>query len=404
MEYFLSGRTLTLNPVCVSVNVYFLVFLMLPNQRSLFTIPDDVAYLNCAYMSPLLHSAVDAGLAGIRAKAHPWYITAADFFSDVEKSRVLAASIIGCANNDIALIPSASYGVATAINNLDLHPDQEIIVLEEQFPSNIYGWMETAKVSGARLKTVRHPKDGDWTQAILNAINRKTGIAALPHCHWTDGGLINLELVSDSLKKYNAALVIDATQSLGAMPLDISMIQPDFLIAACYKWLLGPYSTGILYVAPKHQNGRPIEFGWTDRAGAENFTDLTKYREGYQNGARRFDVGERSNFALLPPLITGLQQIDQWGVPSIYQTISKLTEFAMIRALECGLKIRNLKYRAGHFLGIDLPLNAPTNLTHQLEKEGVFVSIRGKSLRVTPHVYNTLDDIQLLFKHLNRLI
>ena len=372
----------------------------LPNQRSLFDIPRDVAYLNCAYMSPLLHSAIEAGIGGMRAKARPWTITPTDFFSDVEIVRRLAATIIGCNANDISLVPAASYGIATAMQNLSLASDQEILVLEEQFPSNVYGWMELARRSGAKLKTVPRPADDDWTQAILNAINSKTALAALPHCHWTDGSLIDLELVSASLRKYDVALVVDATQSLGAMPLDINRIQPDFLVAACYKWLLGPYSTGILYVAPKHQNGQPIEPGWANRAGSEDFTALVNYRDEYQAGARRFDIGERSNFALLPPLIAGFQQIIDWGVDAIQQTITGMTDIIANRAEENGLRIGNRSHRAGHFLGVRLPGGVPSNLTVELASHGVFVSVRGDSVRVTPHLYNNSDDVDRLFEFL----
>lgn len=372
----------------------------LPNQRSLFDIPRDVAYLNCAYMSPLLHSAIKAGIGGMRAKGQPWTITPADFFSDVEIVRRLAATIIGCDANDISLVPAASYGIATAMQNLSLASNQEILVLEEQFPSNVYGWMELARRSGAKLKTVPRPADDDWTQAILNAINSKTALAALPHCHWTDGSLIDLELVSASLRKYDVALVVDATQSLGAMPLDINRIQPDFLVAACYKWLLGPYSTGILYVAPKHQNGQPIEPGWANRAGSEDFTALVNYRDEYQAGARRFDIGERSNFALLPPLIVGFQQIIDWGVDAIQETITGMTDIIANRAEENGLRIGNHPHRAGHFLGVRLPGGVPSNLTVELASHGVFVSVRGDSVRVTPHLYNNSDDVDRLFEFL----
>jgi selenocysteine lyase/cysteine desulfurase len=372
----------------------------LPNQRSLFDIPEDVAYLNCAYMSPLLRSAIDAGIGGIRSKGQPWTITPTDFFSDVEIVRGLAGTIIGCDANDISLVPAASYGIATAMQNLSLASDKEILVLEEQFPSNVYTWMELSKRSGGKLKTVTRPANGDWTQTILNAINSKTALAALPHCHWTDGSLIDLELVSASLRKYDAALVLDATQSLGAMPLDLNSVQPDFLVAACYKWLLGPYSTGILYVAPKHQNGQPIEHGWANRAGSEDFTALVNYRNEYQTSARRFDMGERSNFALLPPLIVGFQQIIDWGVDAIQKTITDLTGIIANRAEENGLKVGNRSYRAGHFLGVRLPGGVPSNLTVELAKNGVFVSVRGDSVRITPHLYNNSDDIDRLFEFL----
>ena len=199
-------------------------------------------------------------------------------------------------------------------------------------------------------------------------------------------------------------MVIDTTQSLGAMPLDLDAIQPDFLIAACYKWLLGPYSTGILYASPQHQQGQPIEFGWANRVGAEQFSDLATYEDQYQVGARRYDMGERSNFALLPPLITGFQQILDWGIPSIYESIARLTDLATHQALKRGFKVRNKNTRSGHFLGIELPLTAPRNLITLLEHEGIFVSLRGTSLRITPHVYNTEEDIDVLFSALDRLL
>jgi selenocysteine lyase/cysteine desulfurase len=351
-------------------------------------------------MSPLLRKAINAGIGGMHSKGRPWTITPSDFFSDVEIVRGLAATIIGCDANDISLIPATSYGIATAMRNLIFETGQEILVLEEQFPSNVYGWMELARRSGVKLKTVPRPPNSDWTQTILNAINSKTALAALPHCHWTDGSLIDLELISDSLHRHDAALVVDATQSLGAMPLDIKRIQPDFLVASCYKWLLGPYSTGILYVAPKHQNGQPIELGWANRAGSEDFTSLVSYTDKYQAGARRFDMGERSNFALLPPMIVGFQQIIDWGVNAIQETITGMTDIIANRAEENGLNVGNRSHRAGHFLGVRLPGGVPSNLTLELANHGVFVSVRGDSVRITPHLYNNSDDVDRLFEFL----
>ncbi len=198
--------------------------MILPNQRSLFDMPDKMAYFNCAYMSPLLCAAVEAGLSGIRRKAQPWKIQPADFFSEVERARSLAATIIGCSSNDVALIPSASYGIATAMNNLPLNPGQEILLISEQFTSNVYAWKENAKQGGLTIKTVAHPTDGDWTEAIIQAITSNTALAALPHCHWTDGSLIDLERISSVLRQFSASLVIDATQSLGVMPLNIDRV------------------------------------------------------------------------------------------------------------------------------------------------------------------------------------
>ena len=372
--------------------------MILESQRALFDIPPNVAYLNCAYMSPLLRSATDIAITSLQRKTKPWTITADDFFSDTEKTRNLAAGIVGCTPNDIALIPSASYGVAIAARNFQIIAGQEILVLDEQYPSNVYAWKEMAHRTGALLRTVPRPQDGNWTDAILRCINPKTALAALPHCHWTDGGLVDLEITSESLRRHAAGLVVDATQSLGAMPLNLDRVRPDFLVAACYKWLLGPYSTGILYVAPQHQGGRPLEFNCHNRAGSEDFTQLAHYRDDYQVGARRFDMGERSNFASLPPLISGFQQITDWGVQSIYATIGKMTRKIAQCARRAGLTVGNSAYHADHFVGIRFPDGVPHGLASHLAQQGVYISVRGNSVRVTPHVYNTNNDVERLFE------
>src|SRR5690606_31037699 len=212
--------------------------------------------------------------------------------------RRLFATLIGATADDIALVPSASYGLATAARNLPLRMGQKILLLEDQFPSNVYCWRARTEETGARLVTVPTPPDFDWTAAVLAAIDDDVAIASRPHNHWTDGARLDLAAIGAALRKRGAKLVVDATQSLGAMTFDLAAIQPDFLVAASYKWLLGPYSTGFLYVAPAYHAGEPLEYNWLNRRDSEDFTALVNYQDDYQVGARRFDMGERANFAL----------------------------------------------------------------------------------------------------------
>ncbi|MDH5412010.1 MAG: aminotransferase class V-fold PLP-dependent enzyme, partial [Alphaproteobacteria bacterium] len=142
----------------------------IPCQRDLFDIPDDVAWLNCAYMSPLMKPVVAAGQAGIESKAHPWTVKPADFFPGPEEARTLFARLINASPDEIAIVPSVSYGIATAARNLDAPADSRILLLDEQFPSNVYAWRELAARTGARIDTVSRPADDDWTAAILERI------------------------------------------------------------------------------------------------------------------------------------------------------------------------------------------------------------------------------------------
>lgn len=371
-------------------------------QRDLFDIPDDVAWLNCAQMSPTMRSVAEAGEAAVRRKEHPWTISPVDFFTDSEIARGLFADVVNADPDEVAIVPSASYGMAIAAQNLSVGPDNRILVLDEQFPSNLYVWSELAKRTGARIDVVPRPDDDDWTAAILNRIGPDIAIAALPNNHWTDGGLIDLEQIGAALRDVGAALAVDATQSLGAMPFDVRRVRPDFLVAACYKWMLGPYSLGFLYVDPKHHAGQPIEHNWIVRAGSEDFSGLVNYRDDYQPGARRFDMGERANFGLMPQAIAALRQILDWGVDNIQATLSARTGNIAARARGMGIDSVSQGLRAGHFLGLRFEGGVPEGLGARLAAENIHISVRGASMRVTPHLYNNDEDIERFFDALGR--
>ncbi len=371
---------------------------MIPNQKHLFNIPDDVTYLNCAYMGPQLKSVSETGKISLTRKEQPWNFGVSDFFDPPEKLKSLYAQIINAKSDQIALIPSVSYGVEIAAKNVTINKDSNIVVLGEQFPSNIYSWYEIAKAKEAQIVTVSHPGDDDWTSAILEVINEKTDVVALPQAHWTDGSFIDLIKIRKRCDEINAALVVDATQSVGACPFDVRKIRPDFLITAAYKWLLGPYSLGYLYVDQKYYNGTPLEFSWMSRKGSEDFANLVNYTNEFQSGARRFEVGEKSNFVLVPMAVKALEQILEWGVDEIYSTLSGLTGYASIKARECGLSIIPIPKRAGHFMGLRFSEGVPQGLIQRLKSEKISVSVRGNSIRVAPHLYNDKNDFDRLFE------
>lgn len=321
-----------------------------------------------------------------------------------ETARSLFAALIHAESDGVALVPSASYGINIAATNLPLSKSQRILLLEEEFPSNVYAWYELAKRREAIVEMVKRPQEGNWTQALLEQIHEQTGIVAIPHCYWTDGCLIDLPQVSKRVREVGAALVIDATQSVGAYPLDIAEIQPDFVVTATYKWLLGPYSLGFVYIAPQHRQGTPLEFPWSGREGSEDFAQLVNYRHSYQPGARRFDMGERSNFISPPMMNLALQQLLEWEVPRIHETLRDLTTLIEGRARALGFQTVTSEYRAGHIIGLHHPSGLPGQLTASLAKDQVFVSVRGNSIRISPHLYNTPEDIDRLFTSLKQLV
>jgi selenocysteine lyase/cysteine desulfurase len=380
----------------------------LPSQRHLFDVPADVAYLNCGYMSPLMTRVRDAVVQGLDRKRHPWEIVARDFYTGSDRLRAAFAELIHAKPDDVAVVAAASYGVSIAATNLPLARAQGVLVVEDQFPSNLYPWRERARETGASVVTVPRPADGDWTRAVLATLDddgNHIAVAALPQCHWTDGGLFDLAAIGDACRRRGIFLSLDVTQSAGAYPLDVRRIQPDFLVAAAYKWLMGPYSLGLLYVSERWQReGRPIEHNWIARKDSENFARLVDYQDEFAEGARRFDVGERSNFALVPGAEAGIRQVLEWGVENLSETLGGITDEIAVRARSLGLGSPPRDKRAPHYIGLSLPSGVPANLLDALARRKVYVSVRGASIRVTPHLYNEAADVDRLFEALEEAL
>jgi len=377
---------------------------VIESQRHRFDIPREIHYLNCGYMSPLARQVLVAMHDGAKLKSRPWAYTAPDFFTYPEALRGRFASVLGCAADDVAIVPSASYGLAIAARNISLAAGQDIVLLAEQFPSNVYAWRARAQAAGARVLTVERDADRDWTPAVLDAIGSDTGVVAVPNCHWADGAVIDLVAVGAACRRQGAALVLDLTQSLGAMPFDIEKVQPDFVVAAAYKWLFGPYGSGLLYAAPKHHGGEPIEYTWLNRARAEDFARLVDYRDDYQTGARRFDMGEKSNPPLLMGAAAGIDLVLEWGIERIAATLAAKTDVIAVEARRIGLRVLERPLRAPHFVGLGFPAGTPAGLVERLAQASVFASLRGDSLRVTPHLYNDEHDIDALLSVLRSVV
>ena len=377
--------------------------MILPSQRHLFDIPDDIAYFNCAYMSPLMHEVVAAGQAGVARKARPWSIAARDFFTESDQARALFARIVNSEAANVAIVPAVSYGIAVAAANVPVSRDQQILVLAEQFPSHVYAWREVAARRGARVQSVA-AGNTPLSERVLEQIGPRTAVVALPHCRWTDGALLDLEAIGARCREVGAALVLDVTQSAGALPIDVAKVDPDFLVAGSYKWLMGPYTLGFLHVAPRWHGGQPLEHNWIARAGSEDFARLVDYRDDFQPGAVRFDMGERSCFHLMPMAVAAMTRLLEWGVANIAHTLAARTRDIAARAAALGLTALPEAERPGHYLGLRFAAGPPAGLLEALAERKVYVSLRGDSMRVTPNVYNTDADTARLMEALGSVL
>jgi selenocysteine lyase/cysteine desulfurase len=369
---------------------------MLPSQRELFEIPRHICYLNSASYSPLPLRTLEAGRAAVGRKGTPWTLPASFANEQHERARVAAARLINADPADIALIPSISYGVATAAKLVTIAPGARIIVLENDHSSPVLEWQTRADVQGFVVETVRQPEDGDWTSAVLGTIERSgappVGLASISSVHWSDGGLIDLDNITAALRRQGAVFLVDATQSAGVLPMDVGHLDPDFVIFPTYKWLLGPYGRAFLYVAKRHQNGVPLEQTAAARRDvrAENdvyFSDLS-----YIDNARRFDMGERDHFISMEMASIGMEMLAEWGAAAVAQRLAMLTDRIADGVQDIGVSMPARHLRAPHILSLGFEDGMPADLIKGLAADGIHVAARLGRMRISPHVYNDEAD------------
>ncbi len=374
-------------------------------DTKLFNLEKNVCYLNGAYMSPLLKSVAEVGKQHVDVKLRPYKVTGDDFFKTMHAVKQEFAKLINLPEPErIANIPSVSYGMANIVKNVDVR-NKEILVVAEQFPSNIYPWMELEKTQHAKIKTVNAPqtlenRGKQWNKKILESINSDTGLVAISQVHWADGTLFNLKAIRNKTREVGALLIIDGTQSVGAYPFDVQEIEPDALICAGYKWLMGPYGIGVAYYGSAFDNGNPIEQNWINRKDSENFAGLVNYKDEYQPGSMRYSVGEQSNFILLPMLLHALKQLNSWGVENIQQYCKSITQKPLEILKAKGYWVEDIDFRSSHLFGLRKNGMDMDKIKEELEKHHIFVSIRGNSIRVSPNVYNTENDLMKLVEAL----
>jgi selenocysteine lyase/cysteine desulfurase len=369
---------------------------MLASQRALFDMPRHICYLNSASYSPLPRRTQEAGRAAVGRKGTPWTLDAAFANDQHQRARAAAARLIHADPADIALIPSISYGVATAAKVLTIDRGARVIVLEDDHSSPVLEWQARANARGFTVETVCRPDDGDWTSAVLAAIERPgappVSLASISSVHWSDGGLIDIENVGAALRQQGAAFLIDATHSAGVLTMDVKRLDPDFVIFPTYKWLLGPYGRAFLYVARRHQGGIPLEqtsFGRRD-VRAENevyFADLR-----YLDDARRFDMGERDHFISMEMASIGMEMMADWGAAAVAHRLLMLTERIAEGLRGTDVSVPECRVRAPHILSLAFKGGIPAGLVEGLASENIYVAARLRRMRISPHVFNDEAD------------
>ncbi|RYF70045.1 MAG: aminotransferase class V-fold PLP-dependent enzyme [Cytophagaceae bacterium] len=379
-------------------------------QRSQYTYPADAHYLNCATRAPLSKAVTQAGLDAIQLQTNPMGLTPDDFFSGGIVVRQLFAQLINQPDPDrIAIIPAISYGMAVVARNLPNKPGlqagQRIVLIGSEFPSDVYAWDRVSVTEKLTIHTVDMPDTlpaaDAWNEAILAAITPDTALVVAPMIHWMYGTRFDLEAIGKRCREVGAWLAVDGTQSVGAMPFDWQRIQPDALVCASYKWMMGPYSQGLACYGPAFDGGIPLEEAWMNRLDSNQFHRLDQYQPAYRPGAYRYNVGEHTHFTQMPMMEAALRQILDYQPERIQQYCHELMADVLPELESLGYQIESEAGRGHHLLGVWVPKHADSMaISRALLARNVSVSARGRAIRVSPHVYNTEADVQALLEAL----
>ncbi len=381
---------------------------MLASQRALFDIPRDVCFLNAASWSPLPLAAQEAGRAGVARKGRPWLVDQAFATGQHERARNAAARLINAADDDVALISSVGYGVATAAKLLKIARGTRVLVLADDHSSPVLEWMSRAEAQGFTVEVVRRPKNGGWTEAVVQSVAQPgaapVALASMSSVHWSDGGIVDVDRIALELRTRGAAFLIDATQSVGVLPLDVRKLNPDFVVFPTYKWLVGPYGRAFLYVAKRHQDGIPLEQTSYGRQSVRAEQDTYFADTRYVSGSRRFDMGERDHFISLEMASIGMELMAGWGPQSVSARLAAITARIADGLAGTGIVVPEARERAPHILSLSFPAARADTLVEQLAAQQIYVAPRLGRLRVSPHVYNDNDDADRFVATLRALL
>ena len=381
--------------------------MLLTNIKDQFDFPDDVVYLNTASFSPSFKSVEKAGLEAVKRKSRPDFYTASDLFDPVIELRRLFAKVINVDDyNRVVTIPSVSYGLATVANNITLQKGDEIILVEAQFPSNVYIWKALADKFEAKIITVKQPKaSADWTAEILKAISEKTAVVAMGQIHWANGIIFDLKAIRETTKQHNSLLIIDGSQSIGALPFSIKDIQPDAVICAGYKWLFGPYGCAYAYYSAYFDTGNPIEQNWSTRLGSENLAGLTQYQSEYKPLAQRYAAGESASFIYVKMQIAALKEILKINAVDLQAYCHSISKAALQELNDIGFHSESPKNRAQHLFGIKIPKKIDVDkLKSEFQASNIHVSFRGDYMRISCHLFNTKAHFDKLVQVIKRAL
>ncbi len=362
--------------------------------REEFPITRNYNFMNHASAAPLPRRTVEAVQSYLQQQHERCYV-AGGYRKKVEQVRLAAAELIGAKPDEIAFVKSTAEGISFVANGLKWNAGDNIVTTSVEFPSNMYPWMNLQS-RGAQIRTVLEENGSIPLENIIEAIDSHTRVVTISAVQYASGFRSDLKELGQWCQKRGVLFCVDAIQALGVLPIDVQEMKIDFLSSGGHKWLCAPEGSGIFYCDSELVGHlRPSTVGWRSMKRGEDFGhyDLT-----FHDDARRFEASSY-NMAGIYGLGASLELLNEVGIENIEKHVLSLTDRLVegIRAKGYRLISRREEGAASGIVAFTSPTHDHDQIQQHLEKEHrIIITVREGRLRVSPHLYNTPEEIDRL--------
>jgi len=353
----------------------------------------EAVYLNAAGIGPLPERTRRAVEEFTRLRAAPHRLPDRTLFATLAESRRLAARLINAEPEEIALATNTSYGINLAARSLPLERGDLVLASDREFPANVYPWMALAE-RGIGLELAPTTPDGwpDEDFLVERIADPRVRVLAVSLTQFSNSYTVNLARLSAAARATGTFLVVDAIQALGQMPVDVRATPVDLLACGAQKWLLSPWGSGFVYVRRELLRALPpADVGWLAYEGTDDFTRLTRYEPTLRSDGRRFELVTLpfQDFAGMNASVGLLLEL---GIETIRRHLAEVTAPVLEWADRRGVRLASPRGpRGSAILCVELP--DVGTAYRKLREAGVFATVREGSIRLSPHLYNTPEEL-----------
>ena len=364
--------------------------------RKYFSSMKEKVFLNHAGVSPLCIPVVEA------IRNYLKYRTLGEENFDVNIAKDLFAQLINAESEEIALVPNTSTGLSIVANSMNYPRNSNVVTTDLEFPSVVYPWLRIGMESNLEIRYVKNIRGRLRLEDFEKAVNDDTVAVIISHVEYGNGFKNDLRAIAEIAHDHGAFLVVDACQSAGAVSIDVKRERVDFLATSCYKWLLGPCGAGFLYIKKDLiEDAEPIFVGWAS-VKHEVFETVDLWNNTqlfFAETASRFETGTPSLLSYVGA-VAALRLILDYGMEKIENRIMELTGYLIERLKEEGFTLQTSEDPSNRSGIVNFRVSRPKEKVEELHKRGVVVSARMNGIRVSPHFYNTEDELEKFLAYL----